>query len=84
MGIKRNIKNIFVLTVLGISSMFFINSSMAATKGTIKVETAKLREEANLECKVLELISLNEEVEIIEKTGEWYKVKYDDITGYLR
>ena len=84
MGIKRNIKNIFVLTVLGISSMFFINSSMAATKGTIKVETAKLREETNLECKVLELISLNEEVEIIEKTGEWYKVKYDNITGYLR
>ena len=63
---------------------FFINSSLAATKGTVTVETAKLREEPNLDCKVLELISVNEEVEVLGQEGEWYQVRYNGITGYLR
>jgi len=81
---KMNIKNIIILAIIGIISLFFINISFAANTAKVNVETAKLREEANLESKVLELISLNEEVEVLEKTGDWYKVKYKNITGFLR
>ena len=36
------------------------------------------------DAKVLELASLGEDVEILEEANGWYKVKYKDITGYIR
>ena len=72
------------MSVLGIISLFFINMSLAANTAKISVETANLREEANANSKILELLSQNDEVEILEKDGDWYKVKAKGITGYLR
>lgn len=84
MKTKKNIRSIIILATICIASMFFINICFAANTGKIIVETAKLREEPNTNSKVLELASLNEDVEILEKQNEWYKVKYKNITGYLR
>lgn len=81
---KKCIKSIVIAISVVIINMFFINTSLAATVGKISVETANLREEANAESKILELISLNQEVEILEKSGEWYQVKYEGITGFIR
>ena len=85
MKTKINIKNIIMIAIIiCISSLFFINICFAANTGKVIVETAKLREEANTESKVLELASIGDEVEILEETEEWYKVKYKKITGYIR
>jgi cell wall-associated NlpC family hydrolase len=81
---KKNIKSILVMAFIGIVSLFFINMSLAANTAKISVETANLREEANENSKILELLSLNDEVEVLEKSGNWYKVKAKGITGYLR
>ena len=81
---KKNIKSILVMAALGIVSLFFINMSLAANTAKINVETANLREKADENSKILEQFSINEEVEIIEKQGEWYKVKAKGMTGYLR
>lgn len=84
MKTKINIKNTLLIFTICILSLFFINISLAANTAKIIVETAKLRQEASADSKILELASIGEEVEIIEKSGEWYKVKYKNITGYLR
>ena len=81
---KMRIKSIIVMAIIALAGMFFINMSLAATTGKINVETANLRETANAESKILSQLSLNQEVEIIEKTGEWYQVKYNGITGFIR
>lgn len=81
---KKNIKSILIMAVLGIISLFFINMSLAANTAKIKVETANLRETADENSKILEQFSMNQEVEIIERQGNWYKVKSKGITGYLR
>ncbi len=81
---KIRIKNIMLIAAVGIISLFFINMSLAANTGKVIVETANLRETADEDAKKLELLSLNDKVEIIEKTGEWYKVKAKGTTGYLR
>lgn len=81
---KMNIKGIIIIAVIAILSMLFINMSFAANTGKISVEAANLREEANADSKILEQLSINQEVEILEKSGEWYKVKYNKITGFLR
>lgn len=72
------------MAAIGIISLFFINMSLAANTGKVSVETANLRETADENAKILELLSMNDEVEVIEKTGEWYQVKAKGITGYLR
>lgn len=81
---NKNIKSIVVMAILGITALFFINISFAANTAKINVETANLRETANSEAKIIKQLSQNEKLEIIEKTGEWYKVKSGDSTGYIR
>ena len=81
---KMNIKSIVIMAAIGIISLFFINMSLAVSTGKINVETANLRETADENAKILEQLSMNEEVEVIEETGDWYKVKAKGITGYLR
>lgn len=84
MKIKNRIKGILMITASLLAIMFFINSSLATTTAKVVVETGNLREEANEDCKILEQLSLNEEVEVIENLDGWYKVKAKGITGYLR
>lgn len=81
---KKGIKNILIVTAMVITSLFFINMSLAANTAKVTVETANLRETPDENSKILEQLSLNKEVEIIEKDGEWYKVTVDNITGYIR
>ena len=81
---KKNIKSIVILAAVSIISLLFINMSLAASTGKVNVETANLRETADENSKILEQYSIGKEVEIIEKIGNWYKVKADGITGFLR
>ena len=80
---KMNIKSIIIMAIISLASMLFINISFAANNGVVNVEVANLRQEANTDSTILEHIQLNEEVEILEEQGEWYKVKYKKITGYV-
>ncbi len=80
----KNIKSIVMLAGISIVALFFINISFAANTAKVKVETANLRETADTNSKILELLSQNQEVTILEQEGEWYKVKAQGITGYLR
>lgn len=81
---KKNIKSIVIMAALGIIALFFINSSFAANTAKVNVETANLRQSADANSKILKQISINEEVEVLEKSGDWYKVKSGNTTGYLR
>lgn len=81
---KVNIKSVIIMSAIGIASLLFINMSFATNTGKVSVETANLRETADESAKILELLAMNEEVEVIEKVGDWYKVKTKGITGYLR
>lgn len=80
---KKKIKSIIIMALISIASLFFINISFAKT-GKVNTETVNLRETSSLDSKILELISINEDVEVLEDSGDWYKVKYKGITGYVR
>ena len=84
MKIKLNIKGIIFMSIIAMASLLFINISFAANTGKVIVETAKLREQADTDSKVLELASQGEEVEILNEEDQWYKVKYKQVTGYIR
>ena len=77
----NKMKKISIITI--IFYMLLITASFAST-AIIDVSSARLREEANTTSKVLTNIYKGEKVEILEKNGEWYKVKYGSNTGYLK
>lgn len=85
MKARMNIRSIImVMATICLASMFFINICFAANTGKITTETARLREQPQTDAKILELASLGEKVEILEEVDGWYKVKYKNITGYIR
>lgn len=81
---KKSIKSILLMSVLAIISLFFINMSLAANTAKVRVETANLRETTDEGGKILEQLSQGQEVEVLEKQENWYKVKVNGITGYIR
>ena len=82
---KKLIRNILMIAILGVAIMFFTNVIFAASSAKIIVETANLRETADENSKILEQLSLNDEVEVLQKTNNWYQVKTEDnVTGFLR
>ena len=84
MNKKMSIKGILSMAVVTVSSLMFLNMSLAATMAKVSVETANLRESASSDSGVVEQISQDEEVEVLENAGEWSKVKYKETTGYIK
>ena len=55
----------------------------ATTTGTINEKEVRLRATATSDGTVIELLNTNEEVEILEEKGQWYRVKYKEFKGYV-
>lgn len=74
-----------ILISLGVVAglIFFGIKSFATSTGVVNTETARMRAEANTTSNIVALVSQDEKVEILEKSGDWYKVKYKDNTGYI-
>ena len=81
---KMNIKSILTLAILSLVSFMFLNMSLAANTAKVLVDTANLRETASSDSRILQQVSLNEEVNVLENSGEWCKVEYKGTTGYLK
>ena len=79
-----NIKTILVMAIIGIISFVFFNKSFAANTAKVTVDTANIRKSADADSALVEQANKGQEVEILEKTGDWYKIRYNGIEGYLR
>lgn len=74
--------------LIGIALMFFLinmiqTCSFATTEGVITGETVKLRDGASLEAGLVMLLSVDDEVQVLGKEGEWYQVTFEGNTGYV-
>lgn len=78
-----NIKSVCII-IATIMLIMIKTTSLAVDTAKVSVETARLRKTASETSSVIELVSQGEEVEILEKEGNWYKVKYKSYTGYIR
>ncbi|MGN1270985.1 MAG: SH3 domain-containing protein [Clostridia bacterium] len=77
----KKIKKFSIIFILVIA-MLAVNS--VATTGTVNAPNGLiLREEASKSGGIITTVSDKSQVEIIEKSGEWYKVKYGSYEGYL-
>ena len=75
-------KSIYFLLMIILILAGFSKGVFATQTGKAK-QDAKLRKETNNKSIILEIIPKNDEFEILEKTGDWYKVNYKKIKGYV-
>ena len=77
----KNLKKIILVII--IVTYFLISTSLAKT-GNINAQAARLRKENNTSSNIITNIYKGEEVEILVESGDWYKDKYQNNTGYLK
>ncbi len=75
-------KKIKILGITGIIALTFFQSSSFATTG-IAQGTVRIRESASTSANIISVASDGEKVEILSEEDGWYKVKFEDVTGYM-
>ena len=68
--------------VVALSCMMLPQAAMAADTGVTNAKVV-LRKEADKESSALQTVPEGEEVDILGKSGDWYKVRYGNYTGYM-
>ena len=63
--------------------ILFYNLKVFAVTGVITEITVNVRKEPSTNSKRLMFVTQDYKVEVLEKVGEWYKIKYNGVTGYV-
>jgi len=74
--IKITLLIVFFITI-------FFNLKAFAVTGVITEITVNMRKEPSTSSKVIRFVTQDYKVEVLEKVGEWYKIKYNGVTGYV-
>lgn len=76
-------KLLYIIAIL-ITLMIMFSANIYADTATVNTETLNLRKEASTSSSIVELLNMNTELEIIEESGDWYKVNHGNNTGYVK
>lgn len=79
MKIKKHVVSIVIIAFF----MMIFSKDVQASTLKITTDTLNLRKEASTSSDILTLLSKGEECEVLDTTGDWYKVKYKTYTGYV-
>ena len=80
----KKITNILlILSTTLIFIMLLSVKSLASTTGVITEVTVNVRKEASTDAKVIMYVTQDDKVEVLEKSGDWYKIKYKNKEGYF-
>lgn len=63
--------------------IILLHIKVFATTGVITEVTVNVREKASTDSKKIMYVTQDDEVEVLEKVGDWYKIKAKDKTGYV-
>ena len=77
----KTLKKILFITFFIIC---ILSNIVLAKTGKVNIEAARVRQEANTTSNIITVIYEDDEVEILEESGDWYKVKYKNDTGYVK
>ena len=80
-------KKSIVISLLTATILFCTAICSFASTGIVTTDTLRLREEASVDASIVALLSMSDEVEILEENNGWYKVKAEvnseQVEGYV-
>lgn len=78
------IKGKILCTILAVIIFsLFLKNTIFAADGKITASSVRIRKEANTSSEVISVAKNGEKVEVIGEENGWYKVKFEDVTGYI-
>ena len=78
---KKQLKIILAFLIMAV--IVTANIVIAAT-GKVNDNNIRMRKEANTKSEIITNLYKDDKVEILEKDGIWYKIKYEGKVGYMR
>lgn len=72
-----------IILLMAFFIILFYNLKVFAVTGVITEITVNVRKEPSTNSKRLMFVTQDYKVEVLEKVGEWYKIKYNGVTGYV-
>ena len=79
-----NKKKLFIIFIILIFILSIETVSIAVIKGIVNTETVRVRKEATTDSDIVKLVSIGDKITVTGESGNWYKVKVEGITGYIR
>jgi len=76
-------KKVILPFIISFIIMTITQYSFAAT-AAVNVTAVRIRQSASTDSDIVTVIYEDDEVEILEEAGEWYKVKYGENVGYAK
>lgn len=73
-----------ILSCIMSAIILTINQSSFAATATVNSTAVRIRETASTDANIVTNIYKEDEVEILEENGEWYKIKYGEKVGYAK
>ena len=80
---KKQLRIILAFLIISVIVTATANIVIAAT-GKVNDNNIRMRKEPNTTSEIITNLYKNDSVEVLEKTGNWYKIKYDGKVGYMR
>lgn len=77
----KSLKRIIIIAVIAIA----VNISVCfAATGKVNTDGVRVRKQPNTTSEIVTVLNKEAGVEILETSGEWYKIKYNNYVGYIR
>jgi N-acetylmuramoyl-L-alanine amidase len=77
------LKNTVIVLAIIVAFLLLNSTNIFAKTVIVDTDTLKLRKEPSTDSSTLELLNKGEELEYIDETDEWYKVKSNGNIGYV-
>ena len=77
------VNKIKISLLISIFIVVLLNIKAFAVTGVITEITVNVREKASKDSKRIMYVTQDDEVEVLEKDGDWYKIKAKGKTGYI-
>lgn len=71
-----------VLLIIFVMTLICAGKCLAVT-GVITEITVNMRKEPSADSKRIRYVTQDDKVEVLEKSGDWYKIKFEGKTGYV-
>ena len=79
----KSINKYIISLLISVFIVFLLNAKAFATTGTITEITVNMREKASTDSKIVSRVTQDDKVEVLEKSGDWYKIKNKNKTGFI-
>ena len=79
----KQIKKIGYTIMILVACLFMFSKIVKAANVKVTTDTLNLREKPSTDSDILTLLSNGDSCELLSEEGDWYKIKYNNYTGYI-